>query len=1128
VSTNGGGSFANIGGATSVPRSFTANAGENGNEYRAVFTNVTDISRSATTTAATLTVVAPPAFTSSSTTTFVPGTSGSFTVTTSGLPTVTAISESGTLPAGLSYVDNGDGTATLSGAPDAGSGGTYPVTLDATNGITPDGTQLLTIQVNEAPAITLNPSSQTVNPGTVVTFTAAASGVPAPTVQWQESEDGDGTWVDVGGATTTSLSFLTKVQQDGDEFRAVFTNSVDTATTTAATLRVGTAPAFTSDNATTFSVGSPGSFTVTTSGVPDAVVTSTTLPPWATLTDNGDGTATLSGTPPTGSGGTYSFTITAGNGFSPQATQPFTLSVDESPTVTSADHTTFTVGTLGLFVVTTNAGFPVATGVTETGALPSGVTLVDNGDGSATLSGTPSAGTAGVYPITITATATDGATTPTAQSFTLTVNGPPTITSADHTTFTVGALGSFTVHTTAGQPTSTFIAESGALPSGVTFTNNGDGTATLTGTPVAGTGGSYPITITAGNGIAPAASQIFTLTVIESPVITSSDHTQFTVGTAGSFTVTTASANPTPTITETGALPTGMTFIDNGDGTATLAGTPAAGTAAAYQITITASNGVPPAGTQTFTMTVAKVGQTISVTSTPPTPALVGGTYPLSATASSALGVTFSIDAATTNSACSLAATTVDFDNPGSCVVDFDQIGDGTFAAAPQLQQTISVTSVPTTVSVVTSPTSSVFGQPVTATASVSATVGTPTGSVQFAIDGSALGAPITVSGGTASVALTDVVGNPLAPGSHSLVATFTPDDTVTYSVGTDTVSHVVSQAATTTGVVVNATSLVATVAPVAPGAGTPTGSVAFTVGGKSVGRAPLSGSTATLTYTTKPGMTQHVAATYSGDADFAGSSASTSRSDPTLTATVKSAHAKTRFGWYRTAVTVTFHCVANGAPLTSPCPTAVTLTHNGGGQSVTRTITATDGGAATVAVRGINIDETPPTVRVTGVRNGATYFGVVPVAHCVARDGLSGVASCTITRHTHGTLTTYTATARDKAGNVATVSGSYRTLGITLTGAPFRDGSFVVRTGRTGHTYTLVVHASTRPTYYDAAQYPMIPYRRDQGMFAAGHNRWILGITMLPELRSHSLWNLGIKVGPTMHVIRIRVVGAR
>jgi hypothetical protein len=87
----------------------------------------------------------------------------------------------------------------------------------------------------------------------------------------------------------------------------------------------------------------------------------------------------------------------------------------------------------------------------------------------------------------------------------------PAITSANSTTFTVGTARSFTV-TTTGSPTPA-LSESGTLPSGVTFTNNGNGTATLGGTPAAGTGGTYSLTITASNGVSPNATQSFTLVV---------------------------------------------------------------------------------------------------------------------------------------------------------------------------------------------------------------------------------------------------------------------------------------------------------------------------------------------------------------------------------------------------------------------------------------------------------------------------------------------------------------------------------------------------------------------------------------------------------------------------------------
>ena len=114
----------------------------------------------------------------------------------------------------------------------------------------------------------------------------------------------------------------------------MFTNTGGSATTTAATLTVHTAPTISSANTTSFTVGTAGSFTVTTSGFPNPTLTTTgTLPAWLSFTDNGDGTATLAGTPPAGSGGQYSFTINADNGTAPSDSQAFTLTVNRV-----ADH----------------------------------------------------------------------------------------------------------------------------------------------------------------------------------------------------------------------------------------------------------------------------------------------------------------------------------------------------------------------------------------------------------------------------------------------------------------------------------------------------------------------------------------------------------------------------------------------------------------------------------------------------------------------------------------------------------------------------------------------------------------------------------------------------------------------
>ncbi len=84
---------------------------------------------------------------------------------------------------------------------------------------------------------------------------------------------------------------------------------------------------------------------------------------------------------------------------------------------------------------------------------------------------------------------------------------PPVITSANIAAFSAGTAGSFTV-TATGVPASSF-SETGDLPSGVTFSSGGvlSGTATTSGT--------FPITITASNSVAPNATQTFTLLVTQ-------------------------------------------------------------------------------------------------------------------------------------------------------------------------------------------------------------------------------------------------------------------------------------------------------------------------------------------------------------------------------------------------------------------------------------------------------------------------------------------------------------------------------------------------------------------------------------------------------------------------------------
>jgi hypothetical protein len=193
-----------------------------------------------------------------------------------------------------------------------------------------------------------------------------------------------------------------------------------------------------------------------------------------------------------------------------------------------------------------------------------------------------------------------------------TADEAPAITSAGSTTFVKDTGNSFTV-TATGTPAPS-ISESGSLPAGVSFEDG-----VLSGTPTEE--GSFPITFTASNGVGSEAVQQFTLTVDAAPAFTSADNTTFTKGVEGSFAVT-ATGTPQPTITESGALPSGVRFEDG-----VLSGTPTqTGT---FEVTFKAANGVGAEAVQKFTLKV--LGLHVTTTSVPPLTKGIAYSYQLQA-----------------------------------------------------------------------------------------------------------------------------------------------------------------------------------------------------------------------------------------------------------------------------------------------------------------------------------------------------------------------------------------------------------------------------------------------------------------------------------------------------------------
>jgi hypothetical protein len=143
----------------------------------------------------------------------------------------------------------GDATVGWDGKTAAGklvAPGSYTWTLSASNDdgdlVAADGTNGAvsgTIAVPAVkPVVTAHPVSRTVASGHVVTFTAGATGAPAPTVQWQVSTNSGKSWSNLKGKSATTLTFKATRAQANYRYHAVFSNAAGSVTTKQAVLTV--------------------------------------------------------------------------------------------------------------------------------------------------------------------------------------------------------------------------------------------------------------------------------------------------------------------------------------------------------------------------------------------------------------------------------------------------------------------------------------------------------------------------------------------------------------------------------------------------------------------------------------------------------------------------------------------------------------------------------------------------------------------------------------------------------------------------------------------------------------------------------------------------------------------------
>ncbi|MFJ9469872.1 Ig-like domain repeat protein [Streptomyces caniferus] len=527
-------------------------------------------------------------------------------------------------------------------------------------------------------------------------------------------------------------------------------------------------------------------------------------------------------------------------------------------------------------------------------------------------------------------------------------------------------------------------------------------------------------------------------------------------------------------------VPTGTVTFDFGDGTPT-ASAPLSGGVARISHAYTSAGG-PYTATASYdgdisfiassgtdTQTVGRAGTTTAVVSSPD-PTVVGQPTTLTATvAAQAPGagtptgtVTFDFGDGTPTVTAplsnGLATTTHTYTttsgSPYTLTGTYNGDTNYTTSSGTDIQ---SVSKAATTTAVVSSPDPTVAGQPTTLTATVASVApgtGTPTGTVTFDFGDGTGPVTATLSGGVATVthAFAGTSGSP-----YALTGTYNGDTNYTSSHGTDT--QTVGRAATTTslvsspdaGVVGQPITLTATVAPLAPGAGTPTGTVTFTFGdGTGSATATLSGGVASVTHTwtNRSGSPYALTATYNGDTDFTASSGTDTQTvnKAATTTTVTSAPDPSVAG-QSVILTATVAAQAPGAG--TPTGT-VTFTFGDGTSTATATLS---GGTATVTHAYAGTSGSPYTA--TAAYNGDTNYATSSGSdtQTVSRAATTTTVTSAPDPSAVGQSVTLTATVAPLAPGAGTPTGT-----VTFTfgdGTSATTATLFAGTATTTHTWT-------------------------------------------------------------------------